>query len=280
MELSKEDQLNFFNLKKGYEGEKLFDTFLEKLECDVLVLNDLLLSSSNQTFQLDTLLVTNNLVYIFEIKNYFGDFYFKNDRLFQKNDNEVSNPLNQLQRSELLLRQLLHKLGFSIPVQSMVIFINEAFTLYLAPLDKPFILPTQLKTFFQKINSHKSTLDMQHKKMAEKLSSLHMQQHPHQKRPSYNNDQLQTGMSCGACQSLTITIQNKKSICTTCKNEESIDSALIRNANEYSLLFPNEKITLPKIMDWCRIITSKKQLRRVLDNNYQKVSKRRWTYYE
>lgn len=280
MNLDKNDQLHYFNLKKGFEGEQLFDAYTQQLQCDAIILNDLLLNFNNQTFQIDSLLITSNMIYLLEIKNYFGNFYYKNDRLYQKNDTEVSNPLNQLQRTELLLRQLIQTLGFSIPIQPQVIFINQSFTMYLAPLDKPFIFPTQLKSFFQQLNSERTKLTMQQQKLAEKLSSLHMHTHPNQSLPTYELHQLQKGMSCGDCQSLTITIKSKQSICSSCGQKEALDSAIIRNINEYQLLFPNEKITIKSMMDWCQMIVSPKQIRRILNKHFQKKSDSRWTYYE
>lgn len=76
MQLSKFDQQNYSNLRKGFEGELLFDSLTNNLESDCLVLNNLLLKTNNQTFQIDTLIITNNLVYLCEIKNYEGDFYY------------------------------------------------------------------------------------------------------------------------------------------------------------------------------------------------------------
>jgi hypothetical protein len=34
MNLLTEDKQNYLNLKKGYEGEVMFDSLTEKLECD------------------------------------------------------------------------------------------------------------------------------------------------------------------------------------------------------------------------------------------------------
>lgn len=53
--MSKQDQYNLYTLNKGFEGELQFDALLEKLTCDCLILNDLILSLNNQTFQIDSL---------------------------------------------------------------------------------------------------------------------------------------------------------------------------------------------------------------------------------
>lgn len=69
-DLSEKDKRNYFTLRKGYEGEIQFDNMLERLQCDCLILSDLLLRASNSTFQIDSLIIVSNTVYLFDIKNY------------------------------------------------------------------------------------------------------------------------------------------------------------------------------------------------------------------
>ncbi len=137
MNLSDRDKEYYFNLKKGYEGELLFDSLTEKLECDCLILNDLLLKVNNTVFQIDSLIIVEEALYCFEVKNYEGDYYYEKERFYnRKSNSEISNPLNQINRSEFLLRQLLQNLGFKIPIHSSVVFINPEFTLYQAPSEQ------------------------------------------------------------------------------------------------------------------------------------------------
>ncbi|MDQ1144320.1 hypothetical protein QE429_001147 [Bacillus sp. SORGH_AS 510] len=43
MELPEEDKKNYYSLKKGYEGEVMFDLLTEQIQSDCYILNDLLL---------------------------------------------------------------------------------------------------------------------------------------------------------------------------------------------------------------------------------------------
>ncbi|WP_369384695.1 nuclease-related domain-containing protein [Halalkalibacter akibai] len=81
MKLSSKDRLHYLNFKKGYEGEKVFDLLVDTLECECLLLHDLLLKLNNTLFQIDTMVILQDAVYLFEIKNYEGDFYYESDRL-------------------------------------------------------------------------------------------------------------------------------------------------------------------------------------------------------
>ncbi|PWW27956.1 nuclease-like protein [Cytobacillus oceanisediminis] len=114
-------------LRKGFTGEKQFDMLLQSMPDESIILNDLLLEYSNTIFQIDSLLITGDCIYVFEIKNYEGDFYINHDKWCTTSKSEIKNPLLQLQRSESLLRRLLLDLGFNAPIKSYLIFINPEF---------------------------------------------------------------------------------------------------------------------------------------------------------
>ncbi len=84
MKLHEKDLQYLRNLEKGDEGERYFDSLTGALTCDFFVLNDLRLSCNNATFQIDALMITGETIYLFEVKNYKGDFYYERDRIFTK----------------------------------------------------------------------------------------------------------------------------------------------------------------------------------------------------
>ncbi|WP_332249037.1 nuclease-related domain-containing protein [Bacillus sp. J33] len=95
MSLSDKEEQHYLNLKKGYEGEILFDLWTNKLESDCYILNDLLLKLNNTLFQIDSLVIFSECIYIFEVKNYEGDYFYESDRFYKKPKREITNPLNQ-----------------------------------------------------------------------------------------------------------------------------------------------------------------------------------------
>lgn len=280
--LSKEDQTKYYNLNKGLEGEQQFDALLENLQCECLILNDLLLTINNQRFQIDSLLIFNNKIHLYEIKNYVDDFYFESNQLFKKDGFEISNPLIQLERSTSLLRQLLLKNNFQIPIQSFVIFINPEFSLLQAPLDKPFILSSQLNRFLKDINKEGVALTQQHKKIAEKLIALNMKDYPLQQYPLYSYENIQKGIHCLHCNSFsfkTTTNRCLEVVCLNCGRKEQLESALARTIKDYQILFPQDKITTNKTYEWCAKVISKKTIRRFLKVHFSQTGSNRWTFY-
>jgi hypothetical protein len=122
--LSDEERGYYISLKKGYEGELLFDSMTDKLQGDVLVFHDILLEINNNEFQIDTLLIINRVIHLCEVKYFIGDHFYSDGKFFHvsRPDQEINNPLHQLKRKVTLLRQFLRKHGYNLPIEPHLIF--------------------------------------------------------------------------------------------------------------------------------------------------------------
>lgn len=278
--LSKKERRYYFNQEKGFEGEVKFDRLTEQLNCECLILNDLLLNLNHTMFQIDSLIVSPGKIYFYEIKNHDGDYFYEADRLFKKPKLEVNNPLHQLDRSESLLRQLLLRHGFNFHIDASIVFINSQFTLYQAPLNKPIIYPTQVNQHMENLNLISAKLSKQDVKVADFLLSLHNPTSPYERLPSYTCDQLQKGIICPNCFSNALFVEKNKCICHKCNYLESVTDAVCRNIQEFKFLFPQAKVTTNTIYDWCEIVKSKRTIRRILKSNFNAIGVGQWTYYE
>ncbi|WNS75750.1 nuclease-related domain-containing protein [Bacillus sp. DTU_2020_1000418_1_SI_GHA_SEK_038] len=280
MTLTEKDSQHYFSLKKGYEGELMFDAMTEELQRDCYILNDLLFRFNNTMFQIDSMIIFSEKICFYEVKNFEGDYFCESDRLYKVPRTEYNNPLHQIYRSESLLRQLLQHIGTPLPIEANVVFINPEFTLYHAPLDKPFIFPTQVKSYLKKLDMTPSKLTGKHKKLADQLISLHSEENPYTLLPAYEYGQLSKGITCQACSSFSISVHGHYCVCGDCEQEELVTVAVLRSVREYMLLFPGEKITTNIIYDWCGGVIDKKTIRRVLLKNFNKIGTHQWTYYE
>lgn len=278
-----EEENNFTYLEKGWLGEKQFDNMLLDLPNECLILNNLLLKVNNTFFQIDSLLLTQKKINIFEVKNYEGDYFFKNDRLHMISGKEIKNPHIQITRSESLFRQLLQELRFNIAVESQVIFINPEFYLYEAPVNAPFVFHAQLGRFLKNLNEtvSASTISGSHMRFAEKLASLHITQNPYSRLPAYTYEELEKGIVCrGGCGCLDLEDSNRHTlICKKCGFVEGKESAILRSIEEFRFLFPEKRITVDVIYNWCKVIKSKKIIQKLLSKNFDLVLFGRGSYY-
>lgn len=281
MELNEQEKFHYLNLEKGYEGEVKFDLLAKSLQEEKYIINDLLLEVNNSYFQIDSLIISQGVIHLLDIKNFEGDCYLESDKLYSvTTGREYKNPMIQLKRCGTLFRQLLQKFQLHYLVESTVIFINPEFTLYQAPMDQPIILPTQINRFFKDLNNTPNKLNDGHMKLAQKLISSHQTHNPFSVPPKYNYDQLQKGPYCKTCNSFQISIKNDSLVCNKCGEHEKLEPAIMRNVKEFKLLFPERKITTQSIYEWCNMDLSKRTFRRILKKNYTAFGNTSDTYYE
>jgi hypothetical protein len=279
MNLEAKEANYYLNLEKGFKGEQKFDEWIESLSPNGLVLHDLLLECNNTIFQMDSLFISSKTIYLFEVKNYEGDYVIEADRWYSLSRSEIKNPLLQLQRNESLLRRVLQELGFDFSVDSYVIFVNPEFQLYNATLNLPIIFPTQLHRFMGKLKKAPSELKDTHSKLAEKLLSLHLTDTPYFRLPTYQYDQLKKGITCPFCHELYTTFHKSNLVCNACGGKEMYHTAVLRSVEEFRLLFPNKKISTNHIYEWCSIIKAKKTIQKILSDHFKKEGYGKYSYY-
>lgn len=280
--LAEKDASYYLKQKKGYEGELMFDAWTDKLQSDCLVLNDLLLEFNNTTFQIDTLIVAPERLYPFEVKNLYGDHSYdaKDNRIIRLPDVDVTNPLLQMGRNESLLRNTLHTLGHSSPIESTAVFINPEFTMFNAPPTKPILYHSQLNRFFKKFDARTSKLNKHHYKVAEQLVSLHKEESRYSNVPAYEYSGLRKALFCRWCAAPLVAVEGHYCVCGACGGKELVDAAVMRNAWEYKVLFPSRKITTNDIFEWCGEAVPKRSIRRVLMKNFTMKGTHQWAYFE
>jgi hypothetical protein len=281
MELPEKEKQHFRSMKKGFEGELQYDDWMNALEPEPLILNDLLLEVNGSLFQVDSLVIFQDMIYLIDVKNHEGDYYYDSSgKLWTIFGKEVKDPLLQLKRSESLMRQLLHTLGHNTTLKASVLYINPEFALFQAPKDEPIILPAQLNRFMKKLNDVKSKINVRNTKLAEKLVSLHIPVSPMAREHVYEYGELKKGVFCIGCGSVVAEYQRPNLLCTNCGESEHIEAAILRNVDEFSLLFPKEKITTNSVYDWCGGSVQKRTIQRYLIKNLKVKGIRNWTYYE
>lgn len=280
-DLSLDEKQRYFILKKGYEGEVIFDSFTFNLDSQFFILNDLLLQIHNSTFQIDKLIISQETIIPCDVKYIEGDYFYKDGDFHNKTTGKkINNPLHQLDRCETLLRQFLQKFGFQFYVEGYIVFNHPSFFLYQAPMNDKIIYCPQLNSFLKTIGKKPSRLNERHRKLAELLVREHMRESSFSQLPPYNYDRVRKGVTCSICDSFNLKSSKKKLFCMDCGNEEDIESAVVRNIGELKFLFPDRRITRSNVYDWCRLEEHKRKIRRILIKNYKLIGRGKYAYYE
>ncbi|WP_410261693.1 nuclease-related domain-containing protein [Alkalibacterium sp.] len=280
--LGDSDKRYLLNLEKGFMGEELFDSVVKQyLNGEALVLNDLLLESKGTTFQIDSLVVTSDTIYLYEVKNYKGNFQMNSGQLYYTSGQEITNPLIQLNRTKELLRQLLKEWENRLKIEANVVFINDSFTLYNAQIEDPFIFPTQLKEHFKELSSRSKVLEKDHHYLASKLVSIHKADSPYQKQlPFYQLEDFTKGISCCYCGSFDLIVTQRSCYCKTCYKQTSIEDLVTESVKELKFLFPDQKVTTSLVDEWCGNSVNYRKIRKILQNDFMVSGTTSGTYYE
>ncbi|WEG13817.1 nuclease-related domain-containing protein [Pullulanibacillus sp. KACC 23026] len=267
--------------EKGFEGEVFVDHLIEKFPDDnYLAIGDFLFEFNSSYAQIDTLLLMANKLILFEIKNKEGDHYYEEGKLFTASGYELKSPFEQSDRAEALFRKKLQSFGIKIPIDSYILFVHPEFTLYQAPMTiRKLVLPTQLNAFFKKLEANLSPVSRKQIDLSQKLLNFHQPDSPFKRLPNYTYEELKKGLYCESCTNFSLSPSDKKIVCQTCKHEESIKHAVLRGVEEFHILFPNHKITLSRIKDWCRLEISDRSYQHVLSSNLVVKNHGRYSYY-
>ncbi|WP_409253241.1 nuclease-related domain-containing protein [Bacillus sp. SCS-153A] len=277
--LNAKEKQYFAGLEKGFNGEKLFDQWLEPVLEDRILLPDMQFMPNSTFVQIDTILLTSKLIYSFEVKNYEGDHMLEGDELLRTDGTDTKNPILQLKRNEPVLRKILDNLGCKIPIRSIAVFVNPSFYLYNAPVDLPIIYPTQLKRFIEKLNYTPSFLKKTHTELAKNLISSTVAENPYVQLPDYRYDELRKGIVCPDCGRFYGEYVRSTLTCSSCGGRENAYSAVLRTIEEFKLLFPDDKITISRAMDWCSIVKSPDTMQRILVSNLKLIKTGRGSHY-
>lgn len=279
--LTSRDRFLYGIILKGYLGELKFDALLEPRHGNWLILNDLILTVNGKETQIDTMLIGSTTIYHINVKDYEGIYYVENNMFCSDKSKEQKDLIGQLERCNNLIRNLLHELNYQqFSVVPYIVFVNPKLTLYQAPRDLPMILPSQLDGFIDRLYQQGKDMNitLSHRKLADEIISRCQSRSAYSKIPGYTLDGLKKGVFCVECGGNMVHGRRGAVNCTKCGHKEKIEMCVVRNVEEFRLLFPDLNVTVPIIVDWCAVIPEK-SIRKTLIKHYKRIGKGRSTEY-
>ncbi|WP_225743098.1 nuclease-related domain-containing protein [Marinilactibacillus sp. Marseille-P9653] len=279
--LAPSDKEMLSNLSKGYEGETIFDQKITQyINKEVIVLNDLLLHNRGNSFQIDAMAITREMIYVYEIKNYQGDYINQPDGFTTINGIELSDPKVQVNKMKNSLSALFQKWKVEKAIEAKVVFIHPEFTLYHAEVNNPYILPTQVKKNLKKMNNQSEFLLQEDHRLAKRLVEAHQEAVPYQKQlPEYEWKQLEKGVRCETCGASNLKISQRTSYCKNCHEKKTITQLILCSIEEYRFLFPKNKLTTKIIYEWCGREVKRERIRNILKTHFTAGRKTNGQYY-
>lgn len=281
MPLTLAEKRTYQNQVKGFEGECLFDQHINQSNQKGLIINDLLLSTKHTYYQIDSLLIQNQHIHLYEIKNYTGSYTIKDGTMFAESGHSIQNPLDQVNRKKSYLHNLLLNMGKQCSISAYVAYVQPNFYIYSLPPTKPILFHGQLQNHFDRLVPDNRTLAVEpcDIKLAEYLISQHCEGYRPNQLPDYTFDNLKKGIFCSECFSFEFTKDRLNRTCTSCGFKERIADAIYRSVLEFQLLFPEMPINVQNIVLWCGRIYSDYHIRSVLNKYFTLYAKGRSSFY-
>lgn len=129
--LSDEDQKRIAGKEGELQAKKILNHYLNEND---LLLNNVNISIHGRNTELDYVVINNNGIFIFEVKNFSGklvgnedDQYWNKYKISRGNKEyikEIRNPIKQLKREIYLLKEYLKYYGVDLWIEGYVLFVN------------------------------------------------------------------------------------------------------------------------------------------------------------
>lgn len=126
-----EDQKRIAGKEGELQAKKILNHYLNEND---LLLNNVNISIYGRNTELDYVVINNNGVFIFEVKNFSGklvgnedDQYWNKYKISRGNKEyikEIRNPIKQLKREIYLLKEYLKYYGVDLWIEGYVLFVN------------------------------------------------------------------------------------------------------------------------------------------------------------
>ena len=126
-----EDQKRIAGKEGELQAKKILNHYLNEND---LLLNNVNISIHGRNTELDYVVINNNGIFIFEVKNFSGklvgnedDQYWNKYKISSGNKEyikEIRNPIKQLKRETYLLKEYLKYYGVDLWIEGYVLFVN------------------------------------------------------------------------------------------------------------------------------------------------------------
>ena len=239
-----------YNTQAGYSGEKEYDRFMKEVRTDYphAILHDLYLHYEGVYFQIDSLFISPEAIYISEIKNRADQILITEHptQFIQVNDVGKSrlfrSPIAELERKIQFLKKWLMQRNIEMPVKGLVVFAYNNQIKIEGQTSMPIITTYEAPTYFRGLTPSKTIFgEKEIRKIAKTLIKSHREYNPFPLLTRYriHPNHLEYGILCSLCPSRSImTWSLRRWECSTCRLRET-DSHL-KAIDDWFMLMPGK----------------------------------------
>ena len=249
--LMKKESAKFENVKKGYEGEMLYDQIFASIgHGNVLIYRDLFLGIDGSVTQYDTLIISDSGIISNEIKNFSGSVTVRDGSWYRGNFSIPNDAFSQLNRAVGKLMELRNTSRSDFKVSGKLIFPNDNFTFHSDDQSdwNKIILRSGLRDYFRQFNQSGIVTGNKAQYISRLISST-IVENPYFK-PEVDKTRLKFGLYCSRCGSFNLSKKRFHLTCNKCGSTECNETHLLRAMNDYKFLFYNQPMTRNSLLEF------------------------------
>lgn len=277
-ELLEDERIKFNAVRRGYEGELLYDTILEDVGHETIyVYRDVYLKIENSITQYDSLIINDDGIVVNEIKNFNGQCRIENEHWYNGNFLIPDDPFSQLNRAVGKLTRISNSSRGGFNTSGKLIFPNDNFTLNTDNQSawNKIILRSGLRRYF---NGFKNGNVGRRADYIVKLISNLVVENPYFKT-DIDFNRLKLGLYCGKCGSFNLSKTRFHLTCADCFSTESNETHLLRALSDYKFLFYNQPMTRNSFLKFIDYMIPVKSVSRMLNKHCYVDKKSNMTEY-
>jgi len=123
--LTLEEEKEYQKLLQGYQGEVQLDKLCQFFSISKeQMMDDITLSLFKNVTQIDKIIVSRNVLYLIDVKNYQGNYRYEHQRWTLDGNILSNNIFEQLRRAVRIVQQILNQSGIKLLVKGVLVFMN------------------------------------------------------------------------------------------------------------------------------------------------------------
>ncbi|MEY8291801.1 nuclease-related domain-containing protein [Carnobacteriaceae bacterium 52-44] len=244
----KEGEYTLYRLEMGELGEQRVLNFIKKYGNKHWIVIRNLWMDYYGSYESDIILMTKHAIYVFEVKNYEGNFEYEDGQCRINGNLYGSNCVFQAERAHINLQNICRKISPSIPVKGALIFIGEhnQVSIHSKVNNIQIIMRNQLRDYIRQIAKDEAmskTTPINVQKMIKKFEELEIinPYGPKAFQPS-ELTKAKKGICCAKCGSFSLEI-SKLFVRCSCGFQELRKEAMLRTIHKYgALIFETDEM--------------------------------------
>lgn len=259
------DRRKYFNLKLGFEGEKKVFNFLNQFDNGVCIW-DVRLDICGEV-QYDFFVIVNGIIFILEIKNFYGNYTYKEGNLKSESGFVCRDVFSQASNERDKFEAFCYEQNIRYKIVNEVVFVNNTFKVINDVNDIKF----KNMSAIEKLAKYMCNFEIKDEDIAigELIVKHHIENSKNEQKHFYPYDKMTRGLKCPECfRFLKVERSAKKKVKCRCGHIMDKSEAILEAFRKIEML-KRDSVSAIEVGEW--IDCNPSGIRKLLGENFIKI---------